>query len=158
MLAMENDTRDSLAEQIGREFGPCPSVLVGQERIDTFANATDDHQWIHTDPKRAGQSPFGGTIAHGFLTLSLLASAVQDAGVIPADAKAVLNYGLDKVRFLAPVPSGASVSARFTLVGVEPKGPGRKLIRLKASLGVDGADQPAVIAELLALVVEAEAK
>lgn len=156
MLATKKETPDTLAAQIGCEFGPSRAVLVGQERIDTFANATDDHQWIHTDPERAQHSPFGGTIAHGFLTLSLLASAVQDAGVIPADAKAVLNYGLDKVRFLAPVPSGASVTACFTLVDVEPKGAGRKLIRLSAVLEVEGSEQPAVIAELLALVVEGE--
>ncbi len=155
MLAMEN-IPDTLEAKIGQEFGPSQPVLVGQDRIGKFADATDDHQWIHTDPERARRSPFGGTIAHGFLTLSLLASAVQNAGVIPADAKAVLNYGLEKVRFLAPVPSGASVSARFTLVSAEPKGPGRKLIHLRAALTVEGADQPAVVAELLALVFEGE--
>ena len=93
---------------VGHDFGASAPVTVGQDRIDGFADVTGDHQWIHVDVERAGaESPFGGPVAHGFLTLSLLAAAVTEAGVVPADAKGVINYGLDKIRFLAPVPAGA---------------------------------------------------
>lgn len=144
----------TLQENIGRTFGPSAPIVVSQEDINGFAEVTGDHQWIHVDQDRAAkESPFKTTIAHGFLTLSLLAAAVSSAGAMPPDAQAVLNYGLDKARFLSPVPSGATVSASFKLVGVEDKGPGKQLIRLEAVLSVKGSDKPAVIAEMLAMVM-----
>jgi acyl dehydratase len=99
---------------VGHDFGVSAPVTVGQPRIDGFAEVTGDHQWIHVDVERArAESPFGGPVAHGFLTLSLMAAAISEAGVVPADAKGVINYGPDKVRFLAPVPAGAQVACGF---------------------------------------------
>ena len=98
--------------------------MVGQPRIDGFAEVTGDHQWIHVDVERArDEAPFGGPVAHGFLTLSLLAAAISEAGVVPADAKGVINYGLDKVRFLAPVPAGAEVACGFRSPGSRTRAP-----------------------------------
>lgn len=154
MAQPENYSVQTLANCKGHDFGISAPLLVDQEMISGFADITGDQQWIHVDIKRATeQGPFGGTIAHGFLTLSLLAAATETAGVVPPDAKAVLNYGLGKVRFLAPVVSGSTVHARFKLVGVEDKGPGNQLIQLEATLQVEGSDKPAVIAELLAMVI-----
>ena len=144
----------TLRDFVGHDFGASAPVTVGQARIDGFAEVTGDHQWIHVDVERArAESPFGGPVAHGFLTLSLLAAAVTEAGVVPADAKGVINYGLDKIRFLAPVPAGAAVACGFRLAGVEDKGDGRQLLRLEAEARVEGADKPAIVGEVLALVV-----
>jgi acyl dehydratase len=144
----------SLRDFIGHDFGASAPVLVGQPRIDGFAEVTGDDQWIHVDVERArAESPFGGPVAHGFLTLSLMAAAITEAGVVPADAKGVVNYGLDKVRFLAPVPAGAAVACGFRLAEVEDKGAGRQLLRLEAEVRIEGAAKPAVVGEVLALVV-----
>jgi acyl dehydratase len=154
MAAPEGYSIATLGEFVGHDFGASAPVKVGQDRIDGFADITGDDQWIHVDVERATkESPFGGPIAHGFLTLSLLAAAVSEAGCVPADAKGVLNYGLDKVRFLSPVPSGATVSCNFRLAGVEEKGQGRHLLRLEAEARIDGTETPAVVGEVLALVI-----
>ena len=153
MAAPSDYSVKTLAQTIGHDFGLSDPVVISQEMINGFADVTGDHQWIHVDVERAAaQSPFGGTVAHGFLTLSMLAGAAEEAGVMPPDAVAMLNYGLEKVRFLAPVLTGSSVRTQFKLVAVEPKGPGNQLIRLQGSMQIDGADKPAVIAELLAVV------
>ncbi len=154
MPAPENYSVQTLADCIGHDFGQSNPVDVDQEMINGFADITGDHQWIHVDVEKATKAgPFGATIAHGFLTLSLLAAATESVGAVPGDAKAVLNYGLEKVRFLAPVTSGSKVRASFKLAGVEDKGQGNQLIRLEATLQAEGADKPAVIAELLAMVI-----
>jgi len=154
MTTPEGYSAATLADFIGHEFASPAPILVDQVRINGFADATGDHQWIHVDEERAKkESPFGGPIAHGFLTLSLLAADVQNAGVIPADAKAALNYGLGKVRFLAPVPAGAEVSAVYKIAAVEDKGQGRSLVTVESTLGAVGSDKPAVIAELMAMVI-----
>lgn len=154
MAQPENYSVRTLATCEGHDFGISDPLLVDQDMINGFADVTGDQQWIHVDTKKAAEhGPFGGTIAHGFLTLSLLAAATESAGVVPSDAHAVLNYGLGKVRFLAPVPSGSTVRAQFKLVRVEDKGPGNQLIQLEATLQADGSDKPAVIAELLAMVI-----
>ncbi len=154
MPAPSNYSTRTLKDAIGHDFGASSPIVVDQAMINGFADVTGDHQWIHVDEEKAAKvGPFGGTIAHGFLTLSLLASATESAGVVPTDAQAVLNYGLGKVRFLAPVVSGSTVRSQFKLVGVEPKGPGNQLIQLEATLTADGSDKPAVIAELLAMVM-----
>src|SRR5438132_1752259 len=115
---------------VGRELGASDWVAVDQERIDAFAACTGDRQWIHVDVERARrESPFGGPIAHGYLTLSLVAAMVMELGVIPPDAATGLNYGLDKVRFLAPVKAGARVRTRATLVSAEPQSDGRMLLK-----------------------------
>jgi acyl dehydratase len=144
----------TLRDFVGHDFGASAPVTVGQPRIDGFAAVTGDEQWIHVDVERArAESPFGGPVAHGFLTLSLLAAAITEAGVVPADAKGVVNYGLDKIRFLAPVPAGARVACGFRLAGVEDKGAGRQLLRLEAEARIEGTAKPAVVGEVLALVV-----
>jgi long-chain acyl-CoA synthetase len=144
----------TLRDYVGHDFGTSAPVMVGQPRIDGFAEVTGDHQWIHVDVERARvESPFGGPVAHGFLTLSLLAAAISEVGVVPSDAKGVINYGLDKVRFLAPVPAGAEVACCFRLAGVEDKGAGRQLLRLEAAVRIEGADKPAIVGEMLVLVV-----
>ncbi len=154
MPAPAGYTTATMRDFIGHDFGGSTPVVIGQPRIDGFADVTGDHQWIHVDVERArAESPFGGPIAHGFLTLSLLAAAVSDAGVVPADASGVVNYGLDKIRFLAPVPAGATVACGFKLAGVEDKGAGRQLLRLEAAVRVEGSDKPAVVGEMLALIV-----
>jgi acyl dehydratase len=153
MPAPQGYSTRTLADFVGHDFGASAPVVVGQPEIDTFAELTGDRQWIHVDVEKAKKhSPFGGPVAHGFLTLSLLASSVEGAGVVPADAKGVINYGLDGIRFIAPVPAGARVSSSFRLAGVEAKGEGRQLIRLDAAMTVEGSDKPAIIGQVLAMV------
>jgi len=142
----------------GREVGVSDWIAVDQQRIDEFADCTGDRQWIHVDVERARrESPYGTTIAHGYLTLSLAASLTIDAGVIPSDAAAVLNYGLDKVRFIVPVKSGARVRNRVVLVAVEDKGGGRRLLTLRNTIEIDGEARPALIADSLAMLMAAPA-
>lgn len=139
---------------VGRELGLSDWVVVDQQRIDAFAQCTGDKQWIHVDVARAKrESPFGGTIAHGYLTLSLLAALAIEIGLIPEDASAGLNYGLDKVRFMTPVKAGARVRNRVTLVSVERKGGGRTIVKTMNELQIEGEDKPALIAETLAMLV-----
>jgi acyl dehydratase len=145
----------TLAEFVGQELGVSEWTVVDQDRIEAFAGCTGDRQWIHVDVERARrESPFGGTIAHGYLTLSLVASLAMEAGVIPADAKAGLNYGLDKVRFMAPVKAGARVCNRVVLLEAEDKGGGRVLIKTRNTLEIEGEDKPALIAETLAMLMQ----
>ena len=152
MTAPERYTAANIEQHVGRIFGPSDPITVDQERIQGFADVTGDQQWIHVDAERARkESPFGGPIAHGYLTLSLLAAAQMDLGIVPDDCKGVMNYGLDKVRFLAPVPSGAQLEVRAELTGVERKEGGRILIRSKVVAQQVGAETPALIAESLAL-------
>ena len=144
----------TLSDWIGRELGVSGWLTVDQHRIDEFADCTGDKQWIHVDVERASrESPYGGTIAHGYLTLSLAASLAMEAGVIPPDAAAALNYGLDKVRFVAPVKAGARVRNRVVLLAVEDKGRGRALITMQNTIEIDGEAKPALIAEALALLM-----
>jgi len=139
---------------VGRELGVSDWVVVDQARIDAFAQCTGDTQWIHVDVERAKrESPFGGTIAHGYLTLSLVASLAMEVGVIPKDASAGLNYGVDKVRFMTPVKAGARVRNRVTLAAAEKKGGGRVIVKMMNELQIDGEDKPALIAETLAMLV-----
>jgi acyl dehydratase len=134
-----------LASRVGEEVGVSPWVEVSQQRIDTFAKAIEDFQWIHVDPKRAQDSPFGGTIAHGFLTLSLL-SHLSERTFSFSDRKMGVNYGLNRVRFTSPVPSGARVRARFTLAKYEPLDGGVQ-VTWNTVVEIDGAAKPALVAE-----------
>jgi len=146
----------TLGEFAGREIGTSGWHVVDQRRIDEFAECTGDRQWIHVDVERAQrESPYGGTIAHGYLTLSLAASLSIEAGIIPRDAAAALNYGLDKVRFVAPVKAGSRVRNRVVLLGSEAKGEGRALIRVQNTIEIEGEPKPALIAESLALLMTA---
>ena len=144
---------DALRAHVGHELGVSDWFCVDQSRIDLFADVTDDHQFIHVDPIRAKGSPFGGTIAHGYLVLSLL-SAMSLSGMPAIEgATMAINYGFDKVRFLTPVPSGARVRARFMLQGIDDKDGGRWLLRLGVQLEIEGDQRLAVIADWLTMVM-----
>jgi len=146
-----------MSEHIGRELGVSDWVTIDQSRIDTFADCTGDHQWIHVDVERAKrESPFRGPIAHGYLTLSMGAPLSMQIGILPKDSAAGLNYGIDKVRFLAPVPAGARVRLRVVLAGVEPREGGQAIMKTQNTLEVEGSQKPALIAETLTLVIPAK--
>ena len=144
-----------LPSLVGQEVGLSHWITVDQARIDAFARITEDEQFIHVDPKRAAATPFGGTIAHGFLTLSL-ASAMSYDAVAPLDGMVMgVNYGFDKLRFLAPVPAGSKVRGRFKLLSAEDKGAQdgvtRWLLKHELTVEIEGADKPALIAEWLSM-------
>ncbi len=142
-----------LPDQVGKTFGPSEWITIDQERINAFADATLDPQWIHVDPVRAADGPFGTTVAHGYLTLSLLVTMVQELGVLPEEAQLIVNYGLDKTRYPAPVPSGARVRCRAEVKACEPKGEGRLLLTLGCTVEVEGSEVPALVAQVLYLVI-----
>lgn len=143
-----------MSDFVGHDFGTSRNLRVDQVRINTFADVTEDHQWIHVDVAKARKhSPFGGPIAHGFLTLSLVAAVMSDVGVVPADAKGVINYGVDAVRFLGPVPAGAEICASFKLLRVEDKPDQGQLICVQAKVHIVGHEPPSLVGEFLALVV-----
>jgi acyl dehydratase len=143
-----------LSEHVGQELGVSEWIAIEQSRIDAFASCTGDDQWIHVDVERAKrESPFRSPIAHGYLTLAMIAPLSMQIGIIPKDAAAGLNYGIDKARFLAPVPAGARVRLRVSLVSVEPKEGGQVVMKTRNTLEVEGAEKPALIAETLALLI-----
>ena len=151
---MKELTLASLEASVGEEIGVSNWVVVDQSRIDAFATCTGDHQWIHVDVERAKrESPFRSPIAHGYLLLSMVAPLSMDVGLIPRDAVAGLNYGLDKVRFLAPTPAGARVRLRVVLIGVEPRKDGPVIMKTQNTLEIEGSEKPALIAEALALII-----
>jgi acyl dehydratase len=153
-MSIPQYTMASAPQFVGRELGVSDWVTVDQERIDAFAACTGDRQWIHVDVERASrESPFGGPIAHGYLTLSLVAAMVMDLGVIPPDAATGLNYGLDKVRFIAPVKAGARVRTRASLAAAEPQGGGRMLLKLDCTLEIEGEAKPALVAQTLCMLI-----
>jgi acyl dehydratase len=144
---------DDIRSRLGAEIGVSNWLTVNQERIHAFAEATEDRQYIHTDPDAAAQTVFGGTIAHGFLTLSLLSRMAAEAMLIPDGVKMAVNYGLDRVRFLAPVKSGRRVRGRFTLDSIDEKAPGQLLLRHTVTVEIEGEDKPALTAQWLGLII-----
>lgn len=143
----------NIQDFVGQEIGVSEWLTISQTRIDTFADATDDHQWIHTDPARAAdETPFGGTIAHGFLTLSMLSKFLNEIGAVPDDAGMAVNYGIDKVRFMAPVPTGARIRCRTVLEGADEKAGGRILIRTANRIEIEDKPRPAATVAFLFLV------
>jgi acyl dehydratase len=144
---MAKSLRD-LESQVGKEVGVSPWTEVTQERIDTFARAIDDFQWIHVDRERARSSPFGGTIAHGFLTLSLL-SHLSERTFGFTDRRMGVNYGLNRVRFTAPLPSGSRVRARFTLQKFEKLADGGVQVTWSTVVEREGFEKPVLVAEWL---------
>lgn len=143
---------DQLESEIGRHVGYSDWLEITQERIDAFAEATGDHQWIHVDPVRAAEGPYGATIAHGYLTLSLL--PVLGAEVMEIRGfRMMINYGVDKVRFPAPVPVGSRIRAGIELTSLERKSSGVQLNSL-VTVEVEGSGRPAVVAETVRMMVE----
>jgi len=143
---------EEIKGRIGSEVGVSDWILIDQRRIDAFAEVTEDHQFIHIDPQAAAATPFGGTIAHGFLTLSLLSRMAADAMLRPADIKMGVNYGFEKVRFLAPVRSGKRVRGRFRLQRFEEKRPGQYQFVHEVTVEIEGEDKPALIADWIGLI------
>jgi acyl dehydratase len=141
------ETIAELKDLLGQEIGVSDWIAVTQERIQLFADATNDHQWIHVDVERAKSGPFGATIAHGFLTLSLLPEMAASAFTV-REARMGVNYGLNKVRFPAPVPSGSRLRGHFKLVGYEPLEGGAQ-ITVQVTMEREGSDKPVCIAESL---------
>lgn len=147
-------TFESLGGMVGEPLGTSSWHQVTQEAVNEFANCTGDRQWIHIDVERAKkESPFGGPVAHGYLTLSLVASMSMEIGAVPKGTAAALNYGLDKVRFLAPVPVGAKLRLHTKLLGFERKDNGQYLMKAENTMEIEGSDKPALIAESLAVLV-----
>ncbi len=142
---------EKLKTMIGQDNGTSDWVLIDQAKVNLFADATDDHQWIHVDVENAKKGPFGGTIAHGFLILSLTALFGSSGKYLPEGMKMVLNYGLNKVRFINPVPVGSRVRSKMVLSGVEEKDGGRLLVTTTHTIEIEGQEKPACIAETLAM-------
>ena len=144
-----------LAERVGSECGVSTWITLDQARIDAFAECTGDRQWIHVDRERAArESPFGGTVAHGFLTLALLAPSALEVLVARVAAAQALNYGLDKVRFVAPVRAGKRVRNRIRIAAVEERGEGRCLLTTENTVEIEGEPKPALVATALVLLLE----
>ncbi|HFB55272.1 MAG TPA: MaoC family dehydratase [Hellea balneolensis] len=144
---------EDLQGKIGQEMGVSDWVECCQDRINKFADVTEDHQFIHVDEEKAKMlTPFGGTIAHGFLTLSLLSRFAETGLPAVPGVKMGMNYGLNKVRFLSPVPCGSHVRGHFTLASAEEKNPGQLLISYAITAEIEGSDKPAMVAEWLMLL------
>ena len=146
---------DPLRTLVGTEISLSDWLDIDQARIDNFAEVTGDHQWIHVDRERAAAGPFGATIAHGFLTLSLLPKLSGQAWLQLPGVLGALNYGLDKVRFLTPVKCGTRIRNRVKMLALEDKGPGRTLITNESTMEIDGEPRPALVATTLVMVLSA---
>ena len=143
---------EEIRARVGSEVGVSDWLLVDQARIDAFAEVTEDRQFIHVDPEAAARTPFGGTIAHGFLSLSLLSRMAADAMPVPEGVKMGVNYGFDRVRFLAPVRAGKRVRGRFTLASAEEKRPGQWQLLHHVTVEIEGEDKPALTADWIGLI------
>jgi acyl dehydratase len=143
---------DEIRAKVGSEIGVSPWIGIDQQSIDAFADVTGDHQFIHVDPAAAAQTPFGGTVAHGFLTLSLLSQMAASVMYVPNSPKMAVNYGFEKVRFIAPVRSGKRVRGRFTLANMEEKKPGQWQFVHNVTVEIEGEDKPALVAEWIGLI------
>ena len=146
-------TREELTAMVGRQLGVSDWFLIDQERVDAFADVTLDHQFVHVDPERAKATPFGGTIAHGFLTLSLLVHLCLPFIPEPANRKLIVNYGFEKIRFAAPVKVGKRIRVVGTLGDVAERKPGNIVMRVDVTVEIEGEDKPALVAEWLSLHV-----
>jgi acyl dehydratase len=143
---------NAIRSRVGQEVGVSSWLTIDQERIVEFADATEDRQFIHVDPEAAARTPFGGTIAHGFLSLSMLSRMAAEAMLVPEGVRMAVNYGLDRVRFLAPVKSGKRIRGRFRLDSIEEKAPGQYLFRHTVTVEIEGEEKPALTAEWLGLL------
>jgi acyl dehydratase len=145
-------TLDEIRSKVGQEIGVSEWLTMDQQRIDEFAESTEDRQFIHIDPQAAAQTPFGTTIAHGFLSLSMLSRMAADVMLVPDTTRMAVNYGLDRVRFIAPVKSGKRIRGRFRLDSIEEKAPGQLLLRHTVTVEIEGEEKPALTAEWLGLL------
>lgn len=132
---------------VGKETGVSDWVLIDQARIDTFADVTEDHQFIHINPEAAAKTPFGGTIAHGFLTLSMLSKLAEGTVLVLDGVKMGVNYGFEKVRLMSPVRAGKRIRGRFVLMEADERAPGRWQFKYNAKVEIEGEDKPALVAE-----------
>lgn len=144
---------DEIRARVGEEIGVSSWITVDQERIDAFADATEEWQFIHVDAEAAAQTAFGGTVAHGFLTLSLISRMGGEVMLAPPATRITVNYGLDRIRFLAPVRSGRRVRGRFRLEPVEEKDSGQLLLRHLVTVEIEGEDRPALTAQWITLLL-----
>jgi acyl dehydratase len=144
----------SAALRLGQELGPSSWLDVDQDMIDAFAACTGDRQWVHVDRERAASGAFGTTIAHGFLTLSLCVPLLYEVGPL-GTGSTLLNYGVDRVRFPAPVPSGSRIRARFAVTSIDAQPPGERVV-LRATVERDGGDKPVCVADLVLLILPGE--
>ncbi|KGE02676.1 MaoC family dehydratase [Pseudohaliea rubra] len=152
-MAVNVVPKDQMLAQVGTTFPPGEWVTIDQDRINAFADCTEDHQFIHIDEEKAAQTPFGGTIAHGFLTLSMLVKLCEGQGVYPEGMVMGINYGFDKIRFLAPVRAGRRVRVHAEVVDVSQKDDNRFLMKQAVSVEIEGEDTPALVAEWLSMMV-----
>ncbi|MCH8337144.1 MAG: MaoC family dehydratase [Proteobacteria bacterium] len=146
-------SKDELQEYVGQPLEPSAWVRIDQNMIDTFADATMDHQFIHVDEERAAQTPFGSTIAHGYLTMSLISHFLAECSIRPDNAVMALNYGSDKVRYLQPVKVNSEIRAQATLMSVSEKAPGQILTKTGITIEIKGKEKPALVAEILSLFI-----
>ncbi len=144
---------DQLNDYIGKEVGVSEWMEIDQERINQFADATGDHQYIHVDPERAAQTPFGTTIAHGFLTMSLMVEMGYEGSTKLENSVMGINYGFDKLRFINPVKVNSRIRGRFQLASAEEKNPNQWLLKHNVTVEIEGEDKPALIAEWLGMTV-----
>jgi acyl dehydratase len=143
---------DEIRSRLGESIGVSAWIEISQGDIDAFAGVTGDHQFIHTDREAAARTPFGGTIAHGFLTLSLLSQMASGVLMVPDTTRMIVNYGFNKVRFLAPVRSGKRVRGHFRLAGMEERRPGQWQFLHDVTVEIEGEDKPALQAEWIGLI------
>ncbi len=146
---------DELPTLVGRQLAPSPWLEITQGRVNQFADATNDHQFIHVDPEKAAQTPFGGPIAHGFLSLSLLSYLNAQSAILPENLAMGINYGSDKIRYLAPVRVGSRIRSHQKVLEVSEKTPGQWLIKYDVSVEIENEETPALVAEILSMLVVA---
>jgi len=149
---MEQVSLDAFKQMIGTDNGTTDWITLDQDRINRFADVTEDHQWIHVDAEKAKQGPFGTTIAHGFLTLSLIPVFSYAGKYVIEGAKMSVNYGLNKVRFINPVPVGSRVRSKMVITGVEEKKPGQILVTNTHTIEIEGQEKLACVAEALGMI------
>lgn len=144
---------EQLQDHVGKEVGVSDWMVIDQDRINQFAEATGDHQYIHVDPERAAQTPFGTTIAHGFLTMSLMVLMGYEGSTKLNNTVMGINYGLDRLRFINPVKVNSKIRGRFKLVSAEEKKPNQYLLKHEVTVEIEGEEKPALIAEWLGMTV-----
>ena len=145
--------REALEEYVDRELEPSGWVRIDQDMINAFADVTMDHQFIHVDEEKAAQTPFGSTIAHGYLTMSLISHFLGECAIRPENVAMAINYGSDRVRFLQPVRVGSRIRARPVLMSVSEREPGQILTKTGLTIEIEGEEKPAMVAEILSLFI-----